>query len=97
MVKKSVEISGQCQLDFILIIYDKKFNRFKEVHTNRELTLDKVNTMLSTLATANSQIVKGNCPDPLVPKYKRVYARDLVEVGNDEPREEEELDEPQEE
>lgn len=84
LVKKSVEISNQCNLDFVIIIYDPKFNRFKEVHTNRDITFEKVHTMIN------------GCQDPfqlngskqpvldLSHKYKRVYARDLVEVDDDE-------------
>lgn len=46
--------------------------------------------------SAIDDLTKGNCPD-MAPKYKRVYARDLVEVDDEEAGEEPEVDEPLEE
>lgn len=46
LVKKTIEISNQCDLDFILLVYDRKFNRFREIYTNPDLTLEQVDVMM---------------------------------------------------
>ena len=53
LVKKTIEISNQCDLDFILLVYDKKFNRFREIYTNPELTLEQVDGMMKGTVVAN--------------------------------------------
>ena len=40
MIKKSIEVGNQCQLDIILVIFDKRQNRYREVHTNPDFTMD---------------------------------------------------------
>lgn len=83
LVKKSLEISTQCQIDFVIIQYDKKLNKFKEIYTNPELTLDKVNTMLSQRDKSKS--CKQNAP-----KYHRMLARKIVEIDEENVSEDEE-------
>ena len=46
----------------MLLIYDKANNRFKEVHTNEALTIEKVNT-----------IMEG----PNAPKYRKIFAGEI--------------------
>ena len=46
LVKKCSEISSQCELDIILVLFDRKANKFREVHTSRELTVSDMNRML---------------------------------------------------
>ena len=81
LVKKSVEISTQCEIDIVLIIFDKKYNRFREVHTNRGFTLDTVNQMMRD--EYHNDLDKANTTHELSPKYKRVYARDLLGCEED--------------
>ena len=65
----------------MLIVYDKKYNRFKEVHTNRDFTLDTVNQMMRD--AYSNEFEKANTTHELTPKYKRVYARDLLGCERD--------------
>ena len=53
LVKKTIEISNQCDLDFILLVYDRKFNRFREIYTNPDLTLEQVDVMMKGTVSAN--------------------------------------------
>ena len=46
----------------MLLIYDKTNNRFKEVHTSQEMTIEKVNSIMNEHGA---------------PKYKRVYAGEI--------------------
>ena len=83
LVKKSVEISNQCSLDFVIIIYDKKFKRFKEVHTSRDLTLENVNNLLKMSTDSIDDSNSGAINDLSLPKYKRIYARDLITLEDE--------------
>ena len=47
----------------MLLIYDKSNNRFKEIHTNPDVTIDTVNTMRSQTKH---------------PKYRQVYAGEII-------------------
>ena len=58
-VRKCVEISRQCNLNMVLVIYDKNNNKIKEVHTHQNMTLDTVEA-----------IMKASNP----PKYQRFHA-----------------------
>lgn len=53
LVKKTIEISNQCDLDFILLVYDRKFNRFREIYTNPDLTIEQVDAMMKGTVSAN--------------------------------------------
>ena len=39
LAKKSLEMSIQCDLDIMIIVYDRKFNRYKEITTNPNMDL----------------------------------------------------------
>lgn len=68
-MRKCVQIARQCDIDMMLLIYDKSNNRFKEVHTNQEMTIESVNEILKK---------------PKAPKYRRVYAGEIFkEAGID--------------
>ena len=45
LVKKSLEVSIQCELDIVMLVYDKRYNRFREICTNPELTIDRFKEM----------------------------------------------------
>ena len=48
LIKKCAEISSQCELDMVLLIFDRKNNRLREIHTSQDMTLkDVVNTVNS--------------------------------------------------
>ena len=47
LIKRVGEISNQCDLEMILVMYDRKNNYVREVHTNRNLTLDTLNNMVT--------------------------------------------------
>lgn len=85
LVKKTIEISNQCDLDFILLVHDRKFNRFREIYTNPDLTLEQVDAMMKGTITANRPA--GSHGHNLkskdkIPKYKKEYARDIVQVDD---------------
>ena len=61
MQKKCAEISLQCNVDVVCIIYDKKFNRFREIRTADHMTYETVHQMLNEAA-----------PGIKKPKYQRV-------------------------
>ena len=61
MQKKCAEISSQCNVDVVCIIYDRKFNRFREIRTADEMTLEKVYNMMN-----------NNNPNEKLPKYQRI-------------------------
>ena len=46
----------------MLLIYDRANNRFKEVHTNEDMTIEKVSTIMK---------------QPKAPKYRRVFAGEI--------------------
>lgn len=79
MVKKSIEVSSQCQLDIILIIFDRRQNRYKEVHTSRDFTMDN---LMGLLVKNNDDTATSQLKQAL--NYKRQYARDVVEIDDDE-------------
>ena len=64
----------------MLLIYDKANNRFKEVHTNENMTIEKVNSIMM---------------EPKAPKYRRVFSgeifKDAEEDGQDDHEEEDQL------
>ena len=45
--KKCAEISHQCDVDIVMIIRDRKFNRFKEYHTSKAITADYIADMMA--------------------------------------------------
>jgi len=71
LVKKSIEIGSQCELDIVLIIFDRRFNRYKEVHTSPDLTLNNVVSALKLNGEDSPR------------KYKRHFARDLVDIPDE--------------
>ena len=75
MVKKSIEVSSQCQLDIILVIFDRRQNRYKEVHTNHDFTMDNLMTIL-----AQRDADSTGCGRKKAVNYTRQYARDIVEI-----------------
>jgi len=80
LVKKTIEISNQCDLDFILLVYDKKFNRFREIYTNPELTMEQVDGMMKGRIVANRSagVAQNIKSKDKIPKYKKEYAREIV-------------------
>lgn len=62
MQKKCAEISSQCNVDVVCIIYDRKFNRFREIRTAQEMTLEKVHDMMSQRRSPNEKL----------PKYQKI-------------------------
>jgi len=82
LVKKTIEISNQCDLDFILLVYDKKFNRFREIYTNPELTLEQVDGMMKGRIVPNraAGIASNIKTSTKIPKYKKEHAREIVQV-----------------
>ena len=72
------KIALQCNVDVVCIIYDKKFNRFREIRTADHMTHEKVHEMMNDIA-----------PGTRKPKYQRVlvgYDKEVVEEhGDDEP------------
>lgn len=58
-----------------MIIYDRNQNRYKEIYTNRDFTLDHVQTMLKASTKQSNRTT---------PKYKKVYARDVIDVNEEE-------------
>ena len=82
MVKKTIEISNQCDLDFILLVYDKKFNRFREIYTNPELTMEQVDGMMKGRIVPNriAGVAQNFKSKDKIPKYKKEYAREIVQV-----------------
>lgn len=61
MQKKCAEISLQCNVDVVCIIYDKKFNRFREIRTTDHMTYETVHQMMNEVA-----------PGTKKPKYQRI-------------------------
>lgn len=61
LVKKCADISKQCDLDIVLVMFDRKNNRLREVHTNQGMTLNDLNRII--LHDTNVQTLK----------YKREY------------------------
>ena len=66
----------------MLLIYDKSNNRFKEIHTNPDITIDTVNSIMA---------------QERQPKYRQVYAGEIIkefadgkerDAGNNEDNEE---------
>ena len=45
LVKKSLEVSIQCELDIVMLVYDRRYNRFREICTNPDLTIDRFKEM----------------------------------------------------
>ena len=72
MQKKCAEISYQCNVDVVCIIYDRKFNRFREIRTSEHMNLEKVYGMVST---------KSETQRP--PKYQRVLVGYQQECQNE--------------
>ena len=64
-----VEISKQCDIDMMLLIFDKANNRFKEVHTNEALIIQEVNSIIK---------------QPNAPKYRTVFAGEIFEEAKQE-------------
>lgn len=57
--KKCAEISTQCDLEILLVVYDRKNNRLRETYTHRDLTLNDLNRMvLSDQKGKNFRYVK---------------------------------------
>ena len=86
MVKKTIEISQQCDLDFVLLVYDKKFNRFREIYTNPHLTLEHVDHMLKGALPPPNRAqdrVQGVRARDKLPKYRKEFAHDIVKVEED--------------
>ena len=74
LAKKSLEISAQCNMDIIILMYDKRYDRYQEFYTNPNLTLKEVNAK-----------AKEAYKDPkIVFKYKKEDARDIAKVECDE-------------
>lgn len=46
LIKKCDEISKQCDMDFIIVMHDKKSVKVREVHTNQQMTLQHLINML---------------------------------------------------
>ena len=69
MQKKCAEIAYQCDVDVICIIYDRKYNRFREIRTRDNMTLDTVSKMMNDTKLESKQ-----------PKYQKI----LVGYNNDE-------------
>lgn len=61
MQKKCAEISLQCNVDVVCIIYDRKFNRFREIRTADQMTYETVHKMMNDVE-----------PGAKKPKYQRV-------------------------
>ena len=74
LAKKSLEVSIQCELDIIVVIYDKRFNRYKEICTNPDLTVQKIS---EHFYQTDPEQKKSRSKRP---KYKRVLAGDIVKV-----------------
>jgi len=62
MQKKCAEISHQCNVDVICIIYDRKFNRFREIRTADQMNFEKVYDMMHNIPPSGKK-----------PKYQRVH------------------------
>ena len=45
--KKCAEIAYQCDVDIVMIIRDRKFNRFKEYNTSKTVSAEHISKMLA--------------------------------------------------
>ena len=45
--KKCAEIAYQCDVDIVMIIRDRKFNRFKEYNTSKTVSAEHISKMMS--------------------------------------------------
>ena len=69
LIKKSVEISKQCDLDMILVIHDKNTGRWREVHTSLDLTIpDLIETLKESEESGTSL------------KYERIFTGNIVTI-----------------
>ena len=46
LIKKCADISQQCELEIVMVIYDRKNDRMREVHTSKNLTLNDLHRMV---------------------------------------------------
>ena len=46
LIKKCADISQQCELEIVMVIYDRKKDRMREVHTSKNLTLNDLHRMV---------------------------------------------------
>lgn len=46
LVKKSLEISVQCGLKINVLVYDPRFHKVQEVHTNQQVSLQSLFDMI---------------------------------------------------
>lgn len=70
--KKCAEISHQCDVDIVMIIRDRKFNRFKEYHTSKAITADHIADMMAR--TRNTK---------KAPRYQKVLISYDTEQADD--------------
>ena len=72
-VKKSLEISYQCDVDMIMLIFDKKYDRFQQIYTSDEFTLD----------TYNRIYAEDKAYPYRLAKHKVANARSIVQINVD--------------
>ena len=44
--KKIAEVSAYCNVDIVMIVRNKKFDKFREFHTNPDLTADHIHQIV---------------------------------------------------
>lgn len=47
LARKYAELSEQCDLDIIVLVYDRVENQIREMHTSPEMTLDDFKCMMA--------------------------------------------------
>lgn len=73
LIKKSLEVSIQCDIDIIIIVYDKNKNQIKQTVTNPQVTMDSITKMIHEQEESKYK------------KYKKAYiqtkeAKDIIKL-----------------
>ena len=53
--KKCAELSHHCNLDIVCIIYDRKYNKFREIRTKDQITCESVHQMITNTSPTTKQ------------------------------------------
>ena len=77
--KKCAEISKQCDLDIVLVMFDRKNNRLREVYTSKNMTLDDLNGLIqddekSKTLRHQKEYVGPECGERKLPNGKENYS-----------------------
>ena len=71
LIKKCADISQQCELEIVMVIYDRKNGRMREVHTSKNLALNDLHRMV--LDQNKTQAFK----------YKKEYIGPQIDEANE--------------